>query len=119
MRWAERTIDSAESEKAYSRSPLTACTHSEGSSEAQVELQSEQKVSGPLPATPRYTFKSGDGRDLPKEMFIMGAEWLPHHCLQWCVAVTCNWVQIDVAEAIKQAPSLVSKVETSCVVLES
>ena len=40
VRWAEREVDSAAAERAYSRPPSTACNHSEGSSsDAQVELQ--------------------------------------------------------------------------------
>ena len=38
-RWAERKVDSAEAEKLYSRPSLTACKHSEGSNNTQVELQ--------------------------------------------------------------------------------
>ena len=40
-------------------------------------LVAELQAEGSAPKG--HTFKSGDGRDLPKAMFSMGAEWLPHH----------------------------------------
>ena len=98
LQWAETAADRTKvrtecgEQQKPAACPQNKRKESKGALQIRTGLQSQQKVSGRLPATPRYTFKSGDGRDLPKEMFIMGAEWLPHHCLQWCATVAASSV---------------------------